>query len=537
MKLIKLPNSPTIQSWVIASLTLCREELMREADAGFIGSYIYMALQGIPHDKIRSWVRASDEYAQRHRQHRFNLGISAFDGDPSGDHKVVEAHVTVQGPETKEGQTDGAGNLWFEGLQQGEYAIVVEGGHASSGRRFGAAALSVHLDAEVHVDVVVPAEDVAAPTPTEASRALTTKGPLFVFEDDGSPFRYRGLTAFLLYKYFLDDKDIEAFFRFAQEVGANVLRVFLMSHWMNGGGPLYEFHPDRYGDKFFDQLVPFARLCASKGFRVEFVVFADAQEILPFEDEQQRFLDNVVAEVRDEPNVFLEVCNEARGQQNGVNVKDVKPRDPGRLLWAAGDDEVEAHDDCPVGRYMTYHGDRDAFWPGEAIKESHFYYDGWNAGPTSFWRGAKVPCINDEPMGANEKSTNDFGDRRDTNPDNFEDAGAGMALSGAGGTFHSEDLCIAKVPGPIQAKCAKAFFHGMDLVPLPMPTAPYEHDGTAGHVLQETREASEVGSRAIGNLAIAVAANTTNNWRAEARGGWKITKLLNARGTIIELQR
>jgi hypothetical protein len=407
---------------------------------------------------------------------------------------------------------------------------------------------------------------------------LTTHGPLFVFADDGTPWRWKGWTSFFLYKLYLEGKDIRPLLQEAADAGANVVRVFGMSRYMDGGvidtppgytgrledlpqDPNKQFWPQNYGAAYYDDIEPFFDLCASFGLRVEFVVFADAQAIMPDPFDQQTHLDMVVEILRELPNAFLEVCNEAH-LGNGVDVSQIQPDDPEDLLWATGDYDVERIDrpdghgdwildprpDMPVGRYVTYHGARSAMWPSEAPKEGHFYYDGWETinhdGNRSRGQACGVPCVNDETKAASHVGANRWGDERYTDWREAEEAGAGFALSSAGGTFHSENGCLSKPLTDTELACGKAMLAAMDFYPADATNVSYEHDRTPGHVLlnvpqlgPETWAAGESVSRTHGTTAWALTTQMVDGFVPEAKHDWRVVATSGHAGGAMKLER
>jgi hypothetical protein len=68
------------------------------------------------------------------------------------------------------------------------------------------------------------------------------------------------------------------------------------------------------------------------------------------------------------------------------------------------------------------------------------------------------PVVNDEPIGAAER---DDPGRRLSDPGFFRDLARQTSAAGlAGGTFHCEDGLLARVPGPVQQACARAWVQG-----------------------------------------------------------------------------
>ena len=72
------------------------------------------------------------------------------------------------------------------------------------------------------------------------------------------------------------------------------------------------------------------------------------------------------------------------------------------------------------------------------------------------------PVVSDEPIGAGERV--DPG-RRLVDPAVFFAMGLLGRMAGVGSTFHCEDCLQARVPGPTQTACARAFVEGSLAVP------------------------------------------------------------------------
>lgn len=375
--------------------------------------------------------------------------------------------------------------------------------------------------------------------------------------DDGSPWRWQGFSSFFLYKHYLEGQDISDRIREAVNAGANLIRVFGMSRYMDGGEtPETQFWPQNYGTAFYEDLPDFINLLAAYGMRCEFTVFADSSEIMPGTTPQQQHLNRVVAAVRDLPSVFVEIANEPH-VDTGVDLSKVTVTNAGDLLWATGDYILERVDHpgkpdprgpMPMGRYVTYHGDRSHDGSLiECAKEGHFYYDGWDVtenGVRSYGQACKRPCVNDEIMGASDQPTNRWGDERYTDPEHARIMGAGHALSSAGGTFHSENGCVSKPLNDTELKCARAYFAGMSCYPIDIPAAPYQHDRQPDHVLApvphlggEEYAAKESVSRAQGHIAYALTVLISHGYQPEGQHGWQVVNRQGQDGGIMRVER
>ncbi len=391
------------------------------------------------------------------------------------------------------------------------------------------------------------------PAVGDAIRRVTTRGPLVVFQDDGTPLRVKNYTCFFLYKFFLEGKDIEGLISELLSLGYNCVRVFGMSFYMDGGGsPEKEFIPSRYGAAYYDRIPEFAQHLASRGLRFEFTVFADARMIMPDRAEQRHHLERIVEKLRPEPNPFLEIENEWSVNQD-TDLNDLKNQTWGDLLWASGDYAIERIDvkqpdgsfkkdprpPMVVGRYVTYHGSRSDAWMNEAGKEGRYYYEGWDTinedGNRSHGQRTGVPNWNDEPKGAFSTPTNHWGDERYTDWHEAEDAGAGFALSSAGGTFHSENGCMSRPLDATERECAAAMARALDWYPTDSASKPYEHDTTAGHIMKPipSNQAGESVSRGL----FAITSQIKSGFVPVCKDEFEVVRRSGWAGGMVEVKR
>ena len=121
------------------------------------------------------------------------------------------------------------------------------------------------------------------------------------------------------------------------------------------------------------------------------------------------------------------------------------------MAWGAAAED-ESHE-MAGGTYVVVHvgrsGDR---WTRVARMRS---LAGLSAATGKF-------VVDNEPIGAAE--TPDRG-RRDSAPEAFFAQGVLSRLLDVGSTFHCEDCLPARVPGPVQQRCADAFVEGRRIVP------------------------------------------------------------------------
>jgi hypothetical protein len=279
--------------------------------------------------------------------------------------------------------------------------------------------------------------------------------------EDGSIFPWRGFSDFRLFERFLKGEDIQPLLTERVALGANVLRVFGM--YDGGIGHLIPSeHPD-----YYDQLTTFRDLLAVRGLRLEFVVFADAQIVMPKLDAEALHLSHVLLALS--TGAFCEASNEPFKNLPDGNARiqaldDVIKHRPTGVLVASG-----IYDGYPVNGphydYGTMHTERKAEWP----RTSKDLLD--------YRQQQPMPWVADEPTGAAEVAD---GDRRSVTPEDFAWYAATAALEGAGATFHSSAGIDSAPLGPVQTACALAFFEALRWVPAEAQIAPYARGDAAG---------------------------------------------------------
>lgn len=153
--------------------------------------------------------------------------------------------------------------------------------------------LTPAVSREKHLNELRAALSIPTQEPACAPLEPLTIRDFRFWDATGQPWIWKGCTDFLLYQRFLEGEDIRPILLDRRYVGANLLRVLGMCH------NIARFYPRDYGDRYFTALPEFCALLGRYGFRCEFVVFADAQIIMPNESEQQehwrRFCDAAAA--------------------------------------------------------------------------------------------------------------------------------------------------------------------------------------------------------------------------------------------------
>jgi hypothetical protein len=349
------------------------------------------------------------------------------------------------------------------------------------------------------------------------------RGPLRIegasFRDQSGAFwMWRGCTDFMLFARYVDGEDIDGLLSERIQVGCRVLRVLGMAHNIPANAGRRDFAPATYGDRYWAGLAAFADKLAARGLRFEFVVFADAQLLMPRLEDQRAHLARVAAALRPKWNALGELVNE--WPQNGVN--------PGQFekpagLWSRGSALGGQPPFAPPWDWIDHHGRRSADWyRDETAREIR--------------GGINVPVVQDEPIGAAEAAVPG---RRDNVPDHFRWAAALWAFTG-GATFHSDAGIDSKPFGPNQKACAVAFFEALRTVPPEAQT--WRPLAGADLPLTHVNRPDPGGSaatvcRANATVASCVAVDPGPNWRARPQNGWRITAQSGRRGEIVRLTR
>lgn len=370
------------------------------------------------------------------------------------------------------------------------------------------------------------------PSVTLSPVRLKVAGPIFREVATDAPWRWKGLTAFKLPQRLLAGEDVSEYIAWARSVGANTLRVFLQHRFLDWPEVRPYITP-------IENVRPFVDWCAEQGFYVELTVLCDTQEdgFNQTLDWQATRVQDVIRAVADAPNVFVEIKNEP--SQNGYLVHEIIERlalqDPRNrpVLMASGEYPVTgqepinttAGDSVWVLDYIGDHPERKVEWPDEAGKTGEYVRE-----QCKKYGITNVAHVYDEPIRCGE----DARDGQETSPQQYEDAGGGIGIRSAGGTFHSNNGVQSVSPGPVQDACARAYFGAMDRFPGDAPLGRYAHDGTSGHPLQVTSLAGEVADSIMPDgVTYTVASRVQPGWEARPLPGRQL-RYLNDRETQME---
>ena len=258
--------------------------------------------------------------------------------------------------------------------------------------------------------------------------ALKVTGTRFV-RADGSPFEWRGITAFRLLEMEAAGRiaDVDAYLAWASSRGLTVVRVLAMAKH------LFELPPDR-GVAHLDA---FLTRAASHGLYVEVVALADTGA---YPIDPAAHVDRVGRICAQHPNALLEIANEPYHQTQLPAVRDyaflrsLLGRVPDPVVTALGAPEFPEL--LADGDYATIHSSRSSGARGWG------HVRDLSTGRELLARAGK-PVINDEPIGAGPRYQPG---RRDDSPERFRAAALMSRMIGLGATFHYEGGLQAALP-------------------------------------------------------------------------------------------
>lgn len=250
---------------------------------------------------------------------------------------------------------------------------------------------------------------------------------------DGQRWIWKGATDFLLFQRYLNGQDITPILTQRRKAGANLVRVLGMAHNIS------HFYPQDY-DGYYEKLNLFVQLCNRYGLYVEFVVYADEQHVKAGKLHFASCIDAL-----DGSLAFGELVNEY--PKNGIDpAQFFKPLTG--MPWSQGSALADAPPPEPGWDYHTWHGRRD--WPKVTSSTEDMWYVSQHIPPK--------PIVHDEPIGFDEV---DIPGKRSTDDRLASQLAVTSCLLGSGATYHSTAGIQSELWGPIQERCAKAFYGAM----------------------------------------------------------------------------
>lgn len=335
----------------------------------------------------------------------------------------------------------------------------------------------------------------------------------------GAEWRYQGASSFKLLQHYCDGRDIDPVLEQAVEDGARVFRVLGMYDPWIGTFTLARDDLPRY-DACLIGLVHELR---DHGLRTQFVVFADAQIIMPDVGAQLRHFDHISHLLASECSVLGSLANEY--SKNGVDPSRFTKPTNTCVLWSRGSGLGGEDPASPPWDFAEYHEARSDDYARK--NECRPYAEDSNS------RVHGVPCLQEEPIGASETSRPGSragavnGDATQAIND-FRQMGANFGLQGVGGLCHSDAGILSELLGPVQQQMCRAFFQGLTFAPPEAHTWPYQRGDNCGNcdalggMPLEQLDAFELRIFCRGNGAREWCVDVRGTRPPIARGGWRM---------------
>lgn len=269
------------------------------------------------------------------------------------------------------------------------------------------------------------------PPTSPVNRKLTANGKSFFL--NGKKFFPIGISSFSLAKLYFNGHDIDPILNQMISLGFTTPRIFLMWSAIN-------FTPKHYVD-YFTHLDKFARYLEQSGLIPEYVIFTDAQILMPSEIEQKTFLHRCASILHDRC-CFKELVNEY--PKNGIQPDHFSR--PDGTMWSSGSNVDSLGPAEPLWGYATYHSRRDYKWLENSAKFAVEF-------------NGDLPRFVNEPIGFDK---NDPRYRH-----NVRDAfylGLMLGMTNSGGTYHCTLGKESKVLSGFQLEAAQEFVRGVRII-------------------------------------------------------------------------
>lgn len=324
--------------------------------------------------------------------------------------------------------------------------------------------------------------------------------------DDGSPFRWRGVTAFALLDQVAKGRldNARAFLKWAHDTGFTLVRVLAM----NPGG--WFDLPVADGRRALPRLLSIA---SEYSLRVQIVALANTI------GRDEAFLREQVREVGRlcslSANCVMEIANEPyHRSQARLNdpalMRRLQQEVPDKVVVAWGAAPSDTSTSLAGGNFVVVHmargGER---WDRLARM----------TGLEAMSRQTGKFVVDNEPMGAAEKPEPS---RRDTDPAAFFAQGALSRVLGIGSTFHCQDCLDARIPDRVQRQSADAFIAGATIAPddVMLTFVPATDAGAPAGDTQTPGARPRVFAGVAGSRAWVVLVGLDGS-KASWRGGWR----------------
>ena len=268
---------------------------------------------------------------------------------------------------------------------------------------------------------------------------LKTAGTRFV-TSDGTPFDWRGITAFRLLEFVAHGRaaDADAYLAWAASKRLTVVRVLAMADG------IFQLSPAD-GQHALPSLLEMAQ---RHGLYVEVVALTGTAVIKVDIPRHVKAIGEICAKY---PNALLELANEpghptqSSAVHDPVYMQSVAALVPKTVPVSLG--SVEYGDGFASGTYVTWHAPRTSHWVADVGR-----------GAALVARFNK-PVISDEPVGAADRVEPG---RRDNAPARFRAAAVASRKAGLGATFHYDGGVQARPLTKTEMACLDAWLAGLD---------------------------------------------------------------------------
>lgn len=300
------------------------------------------------------------------------------------------------------------------------------------------------------ISIIGASATIALPFPLPPSRlsAIAPCGRALCLAD-GSPFPWRGVTAFALLEHVAKGRldDARAFLKWAQDTGFTLVRVLAMNPhgW-------FDLSVDD-GRRALPQLLSIA---GEYSLRVQIVALANTA------GQDEAFLQEQVREVgrlcSRSANCVMEIANEPYHRtQARLNdpalMRRLQQHVPDNVVVAWGAAPADTSTSLAGGDFVVVHmARRGERWDRLARM----------TGLEAMSRQTGKFVVDNEPIGAAERPEPS---RRDDDPAAFFGQGALARVLGIGSTFHCQDCLDARTPHGVQQQAAAAFTAGATIAP------------------------------------------------------------------------
>lgn len=270
-----------------------------------------------------------------------------------------------------------------------------------------------------------------------AAGRLSVSGTVFV-QPDGTPFPWRGITAFRLNELVARGRtaEAEAYLAWAASRHVTIVRVLSMADVLFTLSPADGRHA----------LGTTLDLARKHGLYVEVVALADTARMRV---DVPRAVKAIGAICGEYDNCLLEIANEPghstqmKELHDAAYVQSLLPLVPRGVPVSLG--SVEYGDGFGEGAYVTWHAPRRQ--PVAALDRG-----------AALRRRFGKPVISDEPIGAAEASV---AGRRASDPAIFREMARKSRQLGLGATFHYEGGLQARIPAGRELACFEAWMAEM----------------------------------------------------------------------------